>query len=93
VPHYVLHDFAKADAAWLDPLLEAIADNTPLLAENQDSTFSNRLHEALADQQPEKRRKSRAASTGAQSAQGTESNDTPKREGPLAWGLRKLFGS
>ncbi len=27
VPHYVLHDFAKADAAWLDPLFDAIADN------------------------------------------------------------------
>ena len=23
---YVLHDFAKADAAWLEPLLDAVAE-------------------------------------------------------------------
>ena len=44
MPHYVLHDFAKADAEWLVPLLDAIADNAPLLAEGKDSTFANRLH-------------------------------------------------
>ena len=27
VPHYVLHDFAKADRAWLEPLIDAIADH------------------------------------------------------------------
>ena len=28
---YVLSDFAKADQAWLEPLIEAVADHTPLL--------------------------------------------------------------
>ncbi|MHA1553178.1 MAG: aminoacyl-tRNA hydrolase, partial [Alphaproteobacteria bacterium] len=46
-PHYVLHDFAKADRAWIDPLIDAIADNTALLAANDDATFANRLHIAL----------------------------------------------
>ncbi len=46
VPHYVLHDFAKADTAWLLPLLDAIADNAALLAEGKDPTFANRLHAA-----------------------------------------------
>ena len=27
VPHYVLHDFAKADREWLEPMIEAIADH------------------------------------------------------------------
>jgi PTH1 family peptidyl-tRNA hydrolase len=48
VPGYVLHDFAKADAAWTEPLIEAIAEYVPLLAEGKDSTFSNRIHERLA---------------------------------------------
>ena len=36
VPRYVLHDFAKADRAWLDPLLDATADHVGLLAEGKD---------------------------------------------------------
>jgi peptidyl-tRNA hydrolase, PTH1 family len=36
---YVLHDFAKAERAWLDPLLEALADAAPLLAEGQDERY------------------------------------------------------
>ena len=36
VQHYVLSDFAKADDAWLDPLLEAVADNTELLLREED---------------------------------------------------------
>lgn len=45
---YVLHDFAKSDAAWLDPLMDAIAAEAPLLAEGKDQTFANRLHLALS---------------------------------------------
>ena len=39
VLHYVLHDFAKADAAWLEPLLDAIADAAPRLAGGDDARF------------------------------------------------------
>ena len=46
---YVLHDFAKADRDWLEPLLEAVAEHAPLLASGEDSTFMNRVHLALAD--------------------------------------------
>jgi PTH1 family peptidyl-tRNA hydrolase len=45
---YVLHDFAKADAVWLDPLLDAIAADAPLLAEGKDQSFANRLHLVLS---------------------------------------------
>ncbi|SHO64629.1 peptidyl-tRNA hydrolase, PTH1 family [Pseudoxanthobacter soli DSM 19599] len=44
---YVLHDFAKADEAWLTPLLDAMAAEAPLLAEGKDATFANRVHLAL----------------------------------------------
>ena len=46
VPHYVLHDFSKEDAAWLVPLIDAIGANAALFADGKDSTFANRLHAA-----------------------------------------------
>jgi PTH1 family peptidyl-tRNA hydrolase len=48
VNSYVLHDFAKADQDWLQLLLSAIADNAPLLAKGEDSSFMNRVHLAVA---------------------------------------------
>jgi PTH1 family peptidyl-tRNA hydrolase len=94
VPRYVLHDFAKADRTWLEPMLDAIADNVDLLAAGKDNTFANRLHEALAG---EPRRS--AGPTGKVSPVAKVDKPPPppaapdpKREGPLARGLRKLFG-
>jgi PTH1 family peptidyl-tRNA hydrolase len=92
VPHYVLHDFAKADADWLAPLLDAIADHAPLLAEGKDSTFANRLHETAA--------KPIAGKTaGAGKDVKTEPRSsvalpsaTERPDGALARGLRRLFG-
>jgi PTH1 family peptidyl-tRNA hydrolase len=40
---YVLHDFAKADRGWLEPLLEACAEALPLLAEGAADKFMNRV--------------------------------------------------
>jgi PTH1 family peptidyl-tRNA hydrolase len=42
MPH-VLGDFAKADHEWLDPLLEALADNAELLVSGDDNGFMNRM--------------------------------------------------
>jgi len=39
VLRHVLHDFAKADAAWLEPLLDAIAEAAPRLAAGEDARF------------------------------------------------------
>ena len=36
---YVLHDFAKADSDWLEPLLDAIAGAAPRLAGGDDARF------------------------------------------------------
>ena len=40
---YVLHDFAKSDEDWLDPLLEAVADAIPLMAEGEPEKFMTRV--------------------------------------------------
>ena len=47
---HVLSDFAKADAAWLAPLLDAIAEAAPYLAAWDEGRFMNRV--AVATQQP-----------------------------------------
>jgi peptidyl-tRNA hydrolase, PTH1 family len=39
VAHYVLHDFAKADRVWLEPLLDAIADAAGRLAAGDAARF------------------------------------------------------
>ncbi|MEM8699215.1 MAG: aminoacyl-tRNA hydrolase, partial [Pseudomonadota bacterium] len=41
VPGYVLHDFAKADRDWLDPLLAGIGDGAVKLAEGDHGGFQN----------------------------------------------------
>ncbi len=91
VPIHVLHDFAKADHAWLDPLIEAIADNAPLLAEGKDPTFANRVHEALGKDIPRKEKPSENNAVRPKAESPSEPDQKPD-EGPLARGLRKLFG-
>jgi PTH1 family peptidyl-tRNA hydrolase len=101
VAGHVLRDFAKADAAWLEALMEAIADNAPLLVEGKDQTFANRLHLALGDEPAG--RKDTAARKTAPKAKAKAADPLPPAtgaaagaggggEGPLARGLRKWFG-
>jgi PTH1 family peptidyl-tRNA hydrolase len=49
VLHYVLRDFAKADAVWREPLLDAIADAAPRLAAGDDARFLTDVSRAVRD--------------------------------------------
>jgi len=49
VSHYVLHDFAKADAAWVEPLLDAIADAAGRLAAGDEARFLTDVARALQE--------------------------------------------
>jgi PTH1 family peptidyl-tRNA hydrolase len=49
VIHYVLHDFAKVDAAWLGPMLDAIADAASRLAAGDDARFLTDVARATRD--------------------------------------------
>ena len=40
---WALHDFAKADRAWLEPLLDAIAKEAPLLVAGEANGFRTRV--------------------------------------------------
>lgn len=44
---YVLSDFHKLDRDWLDPMLEAVADNADLLARRDFARLQNKIHLAL----------------------------------------------
>jgi PTH1 family peptidyl-tRNA hydrolase len=103
---YVLHDFAKADAAWLEPLLAAIADNAALLADGRDATLANRLHRALEPEEPQAKKPSTANDKSAaaesvsqpveskvQATSASRSDAASTSEGPLAGALKKLFGT
>lgn len=45
---HVLRDFAKAESAWLDPLITAIADHAGLLVKDDQPGFMNKVALALA---------------------------------------------
>ncbi len=49
VHSHVLGSFARHDADWLEPLLDAVARHAPLLAAGQDSSFMNKVHTDTAD--------------------------------------------
>ncbi len=48
VPHFVLQDFAKADADWLDDVLSGVADGAPHLAEGARDRFQNAVAQRTA---------------------------------------------
>lgn len=98
VNRHVLHDFSKADHEWLDPLLEAIADNADLLAENRDELLATRLALATAgDSAPKEKANAKKPSAAKEKAPKAESKPEPEpapeqSRSPFA-GLRRWFGS
>lgn len=47
VHHYVLGDFAKAEAPWVEGLCDAVAGFAGLLAKSEDEAFQNKVHLAV----------------------------------------------
>ena len=88
-PH-VLGDFAKADKAWLDPLLDAIGAHVDLLIAGDDNGFMNKM--ALSVQPADA-----ASSTAPRAQSHIRQARTPKpqvkvpQSGPMAEMLKRLF--
>ena len=78
VTGYVLRDFAKADRAWIDPLIDAIAEAFPLLAAGDDSGFMSRV--ALLSRPPDPTPKNGPGDNGP-------GDDGPGDDGPGDNGL------
>ncbi len=51
---HVLKDFAKADEAWLDPLLDAVAEQFPLLVRGDAGAFMSKVALATAPPKPKR---------------------------------------
>jgi PTH1 family peptidyl-tRNA hydrolase len=96
VSGYVLHDFAKSDHDWLEPLLGAIAAEAPFLADGANDKFQSRVAHAVraeeeAESQPPPARAKPAAKKKAPVAKVKTEPSEPS--GTLAEKLRRWFGS
>lgn len=91
VHNHVLADFAKADAEWLTPLLEAIADNAHYVVKGDDAGFMNRLALAAGGDAKPEPVKPRGQSHIRQARPQQPAVKVPET-GPMAAMLRKLFG-
>ena len=91
VTGHVLGDFAKADREWLDPLLDAIADEACLLAKADDGNFMNRIALALGEK-PEKQKPAPTAKSHIHQARNNTAKVELPKSGPMADMLKKLFG-
>jgi PTH1 family peptidyl-tRNA hydrolase len=49
---HVLHDFAKSERQWLDPLIDAVAQAAPYLADGDDAGFMNKVSLLTAPPKP-----------------------------------------
>ena len=98
VSNHVLGNFAKADAEWVEPLLDALAANVGLLFKGDDAGFMNRIAVALgaspkgaADPASKPVAKSVGQSHIRQARPHKPAVTIPK-SGPMADMLNKLFG-
>jgi peptidyl-tRNA hydrolase, PTH1 family len=47
VHHYVLSDFARSEAGWVEAVCRAVAEAAPLLTAGHDTSFQNKTHLAI----------------------------------------------
>ena len=92
---YVMHDFAKADEDWLEPLLSAIAEAAPYLADGANDKFQSQVaHQTLSGGEPEKKKAPRTKKPARKTEPAAaKTDDKPAPEGPLAGMLRRWLGS
>src|SRR5579883_1218203 len=70
VTDYVLHDFAKADHNWLEPLLEGVARGMAQLVEGKDAAFLSEASRGFKQTEP-------ARKTSAEGAPGRKAEKSP----------------
>ncbi len=95
VHNHVLGDFAKADLAWLEPLLDTLADNAEMLVRNEDSQLMNKIALALGgkpEEEKPKPEKKPAAKSHIHQARNHSQQKLPAT-GPMAEMLKKMFGN
>jgi PTH1 family peptidyl-tRNA hydrolase len=89
---YVLHDFAKADLVWLEPLLDAMADAAAHLVAGDNSRFMTEVSRQLAP--PDGAKEPRPASKSAMPRETREplKAPSPPEDAPAATALSARLG-
>ncbi len=91
VPHYVLHDFAKAEYEWLEPLLDAMVESARYLAHGDTARFLS--HVARAEREDEEKPQKASAAPLKKESAAPKSHPAgeraAKRAGALAENLKK----
>ncbi len=89
VSGHVLGNFAKADADWLEPLLDAVAKAAPFLADGEDQRFASDVAQRLAPARAKKPARSESAETVKRDAAETDGESAAN---PFADAFQKLLG-
>ena len=92
VTHHVLGDFAKADQAWLEPLLGAVGKHAGLLLAGDDSGFMNKLALATKPADEAEAKPAPKAQSHIRQARPAKPQVKVPESGPMANMLKKLFG-
>ena len=80
VPQYVLQDFAKADADWLDDLMRGIGDGAPHLADGDSGKFLNAIGLRLTPARSSKSAPKPEAKPAAKPEEPTEDTRSPMQK-------------
>ncbi|GGE19185.1 peptidyl-tRNA hydrolase [Aureimonas endophytica] len=93
---HVLSDFHKADAVWLEPLLEAFGRHVGLVVAGEDAQFMNRLHMATSGDEPVSAKGSAAPAKAKGQSHIRQARTAAKpalpATGPMADMLKQMFG-
>ena len=90
VTHHVLGDFAKADQAWLEPLLDAIGKHIDMLIKGDDNGFMNKLATKPVEEDTPAKPAPKAQSHIRQARTAKPQANMPT-SGPMADMLKRLF--
>jgi peptidyl-tRNA hydrolase, PTH1 family len=95
VTGHVLQNFTKAELEWLEPLLGAIAEEAPHLAQGASNKFQSRVAYAMQGEAKAETEEDEPAKKPAPRRKETseKKEEQPVAEGTLAGKLRRWFGS
>ncbi len=91
VSGYVLHDFAKADQDWREPLLSAVAEAIPLLVAGEEAGFMSRVSVLTTPPREHKEKPGAAIEQPQPSSLSSSVSTASVSTGGLADALRAAF--
>jgi peptidyl-tRNA hydrolase, PTH1 family len=93
VTGHVLQNFAKAEFLWLEPLLGAIAEEAPYLAQGANDKFQSRIAYVMQEEAGASAEEEESPEKSAPRRKQAPEIKDMRPEGTLAGKLRRWFGS